>query len=109
MASVMTDVAFDLLGRKKKEVSFAKLWDEVSQTMGFSVAQAENKIANFYSEMMLDKRFVSLPENMWDLRQRHKFDEIHIELDSIVLEEDEDENEDMEMFDEEQEENEDIY
>lgn len=108
MASAMTDVAFDLLGRKKKEVSFAKLWDEVSQTMGFSASQAENKIANFYSDMMLDKRFVSLPENMWDLRQRHKFDEIHIELDSIVLEDDDD-SEDMEIFDEEVEENEEIY
>ena len=104
MSSTMTDVAFDLLGKKKKEVSFAKLWDEVSQTMGFSVSQAENKIANFYSDMMLDKRFVSLPENMWDLRQRHKFEEVHIELDSIVLEDD-DENEDMDVFDEDAVEN----
>ncbi len=102
MAKSMTDVAFELLGKKKKEVSFAKLWDEVSQTMGFSVAQAENKIANFYSDMMLDKRFVSLPENMWDLRQRHKFEEVHIELDSIVLEDDEEESEENEDFEDEE-------
>lgn len=103
MAKSTTDVAYELLGKKKKEVSFSKLWDEVSQTMGFTTAQADNKIANFYSDMMLDKRFVSLPENMWDLRQRHKFDEVHIELDSIVLEDDDDENEENDSFDEEDE------
>ena len=48
MAKSTTDVAFELLSKKKKEVSFAKLWDEVSQTMGFTAAQAMNKIANFY-------------------------------------------------------------
>lgn len=103
MARSMTDVAFELLGKKKKEVSFSKLWDEVSQTMGFTVSQAENKIANFYSEMMLDKRFVSLPENMWDLRQRHKYEEVHIELDAIVLEDDEDDiTDEAGEFDEEE-------
>lgn len=101
MAKSTTDAAFELLSKKKKEVSFAKLWDEVSQIMGFTPAQAERKIANFYSDMMLDKRFVSLPENMWDLRQRHKFDDVHIELDSIVLEDDDD-SEDIDSFDDEE-------
>lgn len=102
MAKSTTDVAFELLSKKKKEVSFAKLWDEVSQTMGFTAAQAMNKIANFYSDMMLDNRFVSLEGNMWDLRQRRKFDEVHIELDAIVLEDDDD-AEDLDSFDDEEE------
>lgn len=102
MAKSMTDVAYDLLGKKKKEVLFSKLWDEVSQTMGFTPSQAENKIATFYTEMMLDNRFVSMPGNMWDLRQRHKYEEVHIELDSIVLEDDdEEESEDADDLDDE--------
>ena len=97
----MTDVAFELLSKKKKEITFVRLWDEVSQSMGYTVTQAENKIATFYTELMLDKRFVSLPENMWDLRQRHKYEEVHIELDAIVLEDDEDENDEQINYDDE--------
>ncbi len=88
MAKSMTDVAFELLGKKKKEVSFTKLWSEVSQTLGFTPSQAENKIAKFYSELMLDKRFVSLSDNTWNLRQRYKYEDVKIELDAIVIEDD---------------------
>lgn len=61
----MTDVAYQLLSKKKNSVTFNKLWDEVSQIMGYSENVAERKIASFYTSMMLDNRFTSLGNNKW--------------------------------------------
>lgn len=97
MNSSMTDVAFELLGKKKKPVSFAKLWEEVSQCMGFSEAKAANKIASFYSAIMLDTRFASLDDNKWDLRSRRTYEETHPDTSALLMME---EDSDEEMLDE---------
>lgn len=88
MNSSMTDVAFELLGKKKKPVSFQKLWEEVSQCMGFSEAKAANKIASFYSAIMLDTRFASLDDNKWDLRSRRTYEETHPDTSALMMEDD---------------------
>ena len=33
--------------------------------------------------MMLDGRFVTLGENEWDLRSRHTFDKVHIDMKDV--------------------------
>ena len=48
--------------------------------------QAENKIAQFYSAMMLDVRFAPLADNMWDLRSRRTYNETHVDTSSILVE-----------------------
>ncbi len=70
MKKSMVDVAFDLMTRKKKPVVFLKLWQEVSEIMGFTPAQEEDNIAQFYGDLSLDDRFVNVLENKWDLRVR---------------------------------------
>ena len=56
----MTDVAYQLLSKKKNSVTFNKLWDEVSQIMGYSENVAERKIASFYTSMMLDLSLIHI-------------------------------------------------
>jgi len=87
----MTDVAYDILTSKKRQISFSKLWEDVSKTCKVS----NDKIAQFYSDLSLDSRFVSLKENKWDLTERRKYAESHVDLSEIELDEDEpEENED---------------
>ncbi len=81
----MTDVAYDVLAKKKRAVPFIKLWEDVSKICGAS----NNKISQFYSDLTLDSRFVSLKENKWDLVERRKYAETHVDLSSIELEDDE--------------------
>ena len=38
--------------------------------------------------MMLDGRFVTLGENEWDLRSRHTFDKVHIDMKDVYNEDD---------------------
>ena len=91
----MVDVAFDLMTKKKKPVVFLKLWQEVSEIMGFTVAQEEDNIAQFYSDLSLDDRFVNVAENKWDLRSRHTYDESVVDPASIMIDEDSDDGYDV--------------
>ena len=81
----MTDIAYDVLSKKKRAVQFQKLWEEVAKIYG----AAANKIGQFYSDLTIDTRFVSLKENKWDLSERRKFEESHVNISEIELEEDE--------------------
>ena len=93
-AKSMTDIAYEILCRKKRAVQFNKLWEEVSKLYGAS----NDRVAQFYSDMTLDSRFASLKDNKWDLIERRKFDESHVDLSAIELDSDEEtEEEDQDL------------
>ena len=74
----MVDVAYELMSKKKKAVNFYKLWQEVSEVKGFDEEE---------------KNEITVGENNWDLRSRHKFDEVHIDMNDIYTDEDEESEE----------------
>ena len=96
----MTDVAFELMSKKKKGIPFKKLWEEVVAIMGYSDSMAVTKVSVFYANMSLDTRFALCDDGTWDLRSRHTYNETHKDLSDIMVDSD-DENE----FDDEDEEN----
>lgn len=81
----MTDVAYNFLSKRKREVDFTRLWDEVAKAMKIPEDKVKKKKSQFYSELMLDNRFASLDNNKWDLRNRRKFDEVHIDTSDIEI------------------------
>ena len=81
----MTDVAYDIMSKKKRAIQFGRLWEEVSKIYGVS----NDKVAQFYSDLTLDSRFASLKGNRWDLVERRKFEESHVDISKIELDEDE--------------------
>ena len=85
----MTDVAYNWLKKRKREVDFSKIWDEIVKTMDIPEDKIRRKKAQFYSDLMLDNRFASLENNKRDLRNRRKFEEVHIDTSEIELEDDE--------------------
>lgn len=87
----MTDIAYNWMLKRKKEVEFLKLWETVSKTMEIPTEKQRKKKSQFYSELMLDNRFASLEGNKWDLRNRRKFEEVHIDTSDIELDDDEEE------------------
>ncbi len=92
----MTDAAYNLMTKRKKEIEFARLWQEVAKTMEIPDEKLQRKKAQFYSELMLDTRFASLKGNKWDLRSRRKFDEFHKEVEVSDMDDDVDEIEEEE-------------
>lgn len=87
----MTDVAYEIMKKEKTVAVFGQLWQEVSKTLGLSEVQTTNKIASFYSALMLDTRFTLLADNKWDLRERHKYTETHIDTSAILIDDEDEE------------------
>lgn len=79
----LTDIAFEKLQNKKKEVFFPDLWKEVSADANLDEAMTKRRMPSFYNALMMDSRFISLEGNKWDLRQRQSLESLRIDPDLI--------------------------
>ena len=77
------DVAFDLIVKTGKEVSFKDIWNEIVSVQGYDEETAKRLMGQFYTNLSLDGRFVTLGDNTWDLRSRHTFDKVHIDMNDV--------------------------
>ena len=89
-----TDIAYRLMLKKKKERNFYDLWEEVKAELAKVAApeeleNVEEDISFFYTNLTLDGRFVCVGENKWNLRERVTFDKVHIDMNEIYADEEE--------------------
>lgn len=89
----MVEVAYELLSKKQGTQKFNKLWTEVSNVLSMTEEEKEQNISKFYTKLTLDERFVLLEDNNWDLRERQSFDKVHIDMNEIYSEIEEEEKE----------------
>lgn len=83
MQKSLIEIAYEFVESQKEPVPFAKIWEYVKATAGLSEEEASKKAGQFFTNMMLDGRFVTLGENEWDLRSRHTFDKVHIDMKDV--------------------------
>lgn len=88
MGKSKTNVAYEILKEGKGGLAFARLWEEVCQRLNINEVDAEEMISGFYTDISLDGRFITLGENVWDLRENHSFDKVHIDMNDIYSDED---------------------
>lgn len=98
----MTDIAFDFI-QENSEAPFSTLWSEVCTQLGFNQELAERKIAQFYSAMMLDARFLPLPDNRWDLKKKYRYSDTRFDTSKILIDDDSDDDYDLDDEDEDDE------
>ena len=102
------DIAFALLTEKKDAMKIIDLFNEIGKLVGLSTSIIEEKIADFFEMLTLDKRFIMLDDGSWDLKTRHAqkivLDEEEEDVTVEDLEESEEETEE-EIFYEEDEDN----
>lgn len=98
MTKSLIDYAFDYINSKNEPVSFNDIWAYVVKEAELTEDEANARVARFYTNLMLDGRFVTLGENQWDLRVRHTFDKVHIDMKDVYsnIDEDSDDSEDPE-------------
>ena len=84
------DTAYDIVVKNGAELPFATLWNNVCEELGLTQEDRVARVSYFYTQLTLDGRFVTLGENVWDLRIRHTFDKVHIDMNEIYTEEEED-------------------
>ena len=92
-----TDIAYRIMLKKKKERGFQDLWDDVKAELAKTLTPEElenidEDISFFYTNLTLDGRFVNIGENKWNLRERVTFDKVHIDMNDIYAEDDDEEN-----------------
>ena len=93
MKKSMIEVAYQVLTNNNGSMPFVDLWKDVSQEMGFNQTQFEDNIAQFYTDLSLDGRFLNMSQNTWDLRSRHTYSESVMDTDSIAIDEDDEDEE----------------
>ena len=91
MNKSLIEHAYDFVSAQKEPISFAKIWEAVKEAAGLSDEEASAKVSRFYTNLTLDGRFVTLGENNWDLRTRHSFDKVHIDMKDVYATVDEEE------------------
>lgn len=97
-----TDIAYRLMLRKKKEKSFYELWEEVKKEYAAinnlseeEINALDEEISFFYTNITLDGRFINVGDNKWNLRDRVPFDKIHIDMNDVYADEDQEVDEEL--------------
>ena len=85
------DIAELILENSKRTINTADLFKKIIKLLDLPESTFEKKIADFYTSLSTDKRFILLDNGRWDLRSRHTSDKL-----IKVVPEDEDEDEDDE-------------
>lgn len=91
----MVEASIVVLEAAGKELAFNELFDGVVKELQLDRDVATKRIAKLYSDITLDKRFVSFPNNMWDLKKRHRLDDIIEEPLDILIDDDYEDYEDL--------------
>lgn len=66
-----TDIAYELLKKEKKCKSTIDLFKEIASLLEMSDDEYTATIGDFYTTLTTDKRFHSLDNGEWDLKERH--------------------------------------
>ena len=98
MAKSLLDHAYDYVSGQNQPSKFQDIWEYCVKEAGLSEEEANAKVSRFYTNLMLDGRFVTSGENQWDLRARHKYETVHIDMSEVYS--------DVETYDEDSEEEE---
>lgn len=83
------DIAALILENSKRTINTADLYKKIMKLLDLPESSFESKIADFYTSLSTDKRFILLANGKWDLRNKHTSDKVI----KVSNEEDEDEEE----------------
>lgn len=80
MKKSMLDVAYTILEGSDKPLAFRDMLAQVSETLGMSEEEVRTKMAQFYTNLSVDGRFVCCTDNYWEVRKKVPFGQVHIDM-----------------------------
>ena len=87
------DIAYIILKEKGKKMKINDIFKIICDALDLGEDAYENQMADFFSLMSTEKRFIQLEKGYWDLRENHTAEisikEIEDELEDEVLPEEE--------------------
>ena len=97
------DITNLILEENKKSLNTADLFKKIIKLLELPESTFEAKIADYYTALSTDKRFILLEDGTWDLRSRHTSDKV-VKITEDEEEETEENKDDIEESIEEDEE-----
>ena len=79
----MIETAAKILEAEGHGLAFSELWKKIVAELEISEEEIPNRIGHFYTDLSLDGNFVALTDNVWDLRKRHTYDKVHIDVNDV--------------------------
>ena len=92
------DIAELILENSKRTLNTADLFRKIMKLLELPESTFEAKIADFYTALATDKRFILLDNGKWDLRSNHTSDKVI----KVISDEDEEEEEEEDEKDEDE-------
>lgn len=81
-----TDIAYEILKGEKQAISTVDIFRRISELLELSEDEFASKIADFYTSLTTDKRFLALTDGNWDLKERHSTKMVIDDEDDIDME-----------------------
>jgi len=76
----MLEVAFEVFQEKKQAITFNELLSEVVKVLGLSEDEVKKNVAQFYTDINIDGRFICIGEAGWGLRSWYPYEQIDEEV-----------------------------
>jgi DNA-directed RNA polymerase subunit delta len=80
----LMEMAYEYLKTSKQPISFADLLQEIKKAAGISDEEIRTRLAQFYTDINVDGRFLSLGSNRWGLRVWYPVDTAEEEVVAVV-------------------------
>ncbi|MEO2075196.1 MAG: DNA-directed RNA polymerase subunit delta [Bacillus sp. (in: firmicutes)] len=80
----LIEMAHEYLKNSKQPITFNELVNEITNAVDMSQEEIRSRLAQFYTDMNIDGRFLSLGENRWGLRVWYPVDTAEEEVVTAV-------------------------
>ena len=76
----MLEVAYEIFEERKVAITYSELVSEIKRVMGLSEKRVKENIAQLYTDINIDGRFICIGEAGWGLRSWYPYEQIDEEV-----------------------------
>ncbi|MCY7530522.1 DNA-directed RNA polymerase subunit delta [Bacillus altitudinis] len=80
----LVELAYEIFRDSKTPITFSELIDEMVRLQGIQKSDLDDRLAQFYTDLNIDGRFISLGDQRWGLRSWYPVDQIEEEVQPAV-------------------------
>lgn len=80
----MINLAMEILLEEKKAMDFKEIFEKIAELKGLSEEEKAELIAQFYTDLNIDGRFMTVGSNLWGLKRWYPVDQIEEDLTPAV-------------------------
>ena len=84
-----TDITYMILKENKKTMNTPTIFKKICELLDYSDDEYAAKIGDYYTSLTLDKRFLLLENNEWDIRDHHSVELVLDDEENEILEDEE--------------------